>query len=735
MHPAPPRAQPSHLTAVLRRVALSACALLGIAPLVGQEPRPSDDEAPRASLVREIVTQNLAPFPRQEWVRVTVPLAPGVVTPDDPLPDLHVADHATLWQPFGGTWPDGSLRFASCMFRPILAAGTTARFALVRGRGPEVTALGEEPRRPPPFEIVVEARVDGGDPEEAVLSFSRMLESGPRQVAVMEQRIGDTGLVAQASLELLPDQDHGTFGIGVFFSDPRTEKMQVHVDLLQVHTRGVALVLRHAGRHGCTFEHGKEGTTATLLRDRTLADGQGLRRNGVLLPPADPDATGEAAMLHQTTLRAAAAVPVLAAVDWRGTDAYGPYGFVPDPPPWVLASGGPEAALARRHARFQAESARLSGGDPLAAPALGLAKNPGQTGDQNDFGLVKLEQVAATGIGSFLLEVEASVLQEGCRPTHFFEADGSPVLSANHPDWVVWSGRTHWHCAQSKDRLGKPCPEPRHDRQGWGGKDRQHWSSNYLVSFALLTRDPQIQLEIDNEIQLYLAGQTVRDGVSTSGAGAPRGAGRVMHTACWLWLVDGDPALLARMRERIEKVYWPQWHGREFSDDRVRPMSVSGADARLLEGKYPFWNPWQDSIAACGFEAFARITGGRGPGAEKARELSRSLARNALRHGWFVDGSGRAVIATAIRWKHGGEPLTDAERADGILWSYGTAFSEWSIGALEIARVDAKERGDAKDLAHAEDLLRRIRAGRRPPPDGWWDRFAEWDGLRFPERR
>ena len=78
-------------------------------------------------------------------------------------------------------------------------------------------------------------------------------------------------------------------------------------------------------------------------------------------------------------------------------------------------------------------------------------------------------------------------IRDRCRPVHFYETDASPVDPANHPDWVVWNGRTHWHGDVSKDRLGKPVPEPRSEAHGWTGKDRQHWSSNYLAAYALLT--------------------------------------------------------------------------------------------------------------------------------------------------------------------------------------------------------------------------------------------------------
>ncbi|MEI6129825.1 MAG: hypothetical protein WCR59_07160, partial [Planctomycetota bacterium] len=62
---------------------------------------------------QKITVQNLVPIPRREVVTVVVPFLRGTVPT---IPDLHVRDRATAWQPFGARWPDGSLRQALCLF-------------------------------------------------------------------------------------------------------------------------------------------------------------------------------------------------------------------------------------------------------------------------------------------------------------------------------------------------------------------------------------------------------------------------------------------------------------------------------------------------------------------------------------------------------------------------------------------------------------------------------------------
>src|SRR5262249_20876806 len=159
--------------------------------------------------------------------------------------------------------------------------------------------------------------------------------------------------------------------------------------------------------------------------------------------------------------------------------------------------------------------------------------------------------------------------------------------------------------------------------------DREHWSSNYLGAFALLTGAHWARRELANEVQLYLAGQTVGRGLSTSYGGAPRGVGRTEQAACWMYLATGDAALLARMRERLDAVYKQEWTGNTLPADAVRPMAVADPDARMLQGKYRYWTPWQDAIAATGLGAAYHVTGD-----ENARLLAEELALNVVRHGF-----------------------------------------------------------------------------------------------------
>jgi hypothetical protein len=155
-------------------------------------------------------------------------------------------------------------------------------------------------------------------------------------------------------------------------------------------------------------------------------------------------------------------------------------------------------------------------------------------------------------------------------------------------------------------------------------------------------------------------------------------------------------------------------------------MAVQDPDARMLKGATKYWTPWQDAIAAVGLGAAYRITGN-----EHARLLAEELALNSVRYGWKLDDK-ECIVATAIRWLEG-TPLTDAQLKDPdfVLWSYGTGFNEWAIGAVEIARVAALARGEQSVAERAATIQARIRATQKAPSDGYIDRLSEWDTVRW----
>ncbi len=672
---------------------------------------------------RRVTVQNLTPFARTEWTSVVVPFAKGTV---DELPDLHVRDCPTVWQPFGARWNDGSLRQAICCFHTSVDGQQLVELELDAGTGP---ALPDTTFALPPHRLQVVAEIDGelhlGD-----LVPSELLEqNAARQVVVLRCRVGDSGLVVEAPLTVWAGQEHGELGLGVFFSDPARPRMQVAITELVFVTQGLGWFPRHGRPQAVNSQPTRLGTRHVLLRNVTLGDGQGIRRVGALLPPLS-GGDDETAQRRDDTLKAASLAPLWSATEWQQSGSFGAFGHVPEPPPWMPDPRSVRVAANRRHAEFLNWS-KTTKPDPLHGPVLGPAKVPGQAGEQADFGQVGCEPVASHGLPSYLHEVEFSVLQEGCRPVHNFEDDATPVLSSRHPGWVVWDGVTHWHCGVSTDRLGKPCPRPRYETNGWKGKDREHWSTNYMGSFALLTASPSAVLEMRNETQLYLAAQTLQKDLWTSKPGVARAAGRTMLAATWLYLVTGDGELLARMRARMLESNYANWSGRDLPEGKIRPFNVRGTDARTFpDHQGESWSPWEESQTVIGFAAYLALTEDQDP---RLREMVDALALTLLRDCWQEHPGYGAQLAYAMVWK-GGEPMTDAEREDRgkVMWP-SAGFGVWGMGALHVARDAALRRGETELAAKAARYLELL-AEKRVNDGGWYDRYSQFDGVRISDR-
>src|SRR5262249_2420212 len=168
----------------------------------------------------------------------------------------------------------------------------------------------------------------------------------------------------------------------------------------------------------------------------------------------------------------------------------------------------------------------------------------------------------------------------------------------------------------------------------------------YLCGYYLLTGKHWALREIENEVQIFLGGETVDPKVITSGPGAPRAAGRTMLTGCWLYQCTGDQDLLTRMHQRMNRVLAPSFSGKDRPIEQVRTFQVQNPDPRILQGSTKYWTPWQDGLAAIGFEAFHRMSGNPTAGA-----LADAVAKNLVRYGWRIPQNAPPIIASSIRWQ------------------------------------------------------------------------------------
>src|SRR5690606_39163750 len=413
------------------------------------------------------------------------------------------------------------------------------------------------------------------------------------------------------------------------------------------------------------------------------------------------------------------------ATNWKSSKAYGPFCYLPEPPPWIT-DGGRAAAITTRELFLDWYLLR---GEAWEDRPLGLLPFAPATGTQPDFGVGKLVDVFYSGMPFLIEAARYSAGEEAHRPVHHREADGSPVLAENHPMWVVVGGRTAWSASVSPDRL-KPDPHPsgRDKTHGWTGKDHEHWSSLTLAAAYLLTGSHSLRMEVDNEIELYLASHTLpsmRPGLPSNHMGSGRAVGRTLLTMSWMYLVTGREDVAERMRRRIEECVVPQYVTLT-EPGPVRPLRIRPPDARAISTGEQ-WVPWEEAQAVMGLEACHRVTG-----SENAHVVAFTVARNLILYGFRVDFSNTRV-GYGIRWIPGGLPLLPHQLNDPewAVWP-SKLFNMWSLPATRLAIRWATTYGEPLMLSRAQKILTATEELREPPRVGplLWDEYAEWDAVR-----
>lgn len=366
-------------------------------------------------------------------------------------------------------------------------------------------------------------------------------------------------------------------------------------------------------------------------------------------------------------------------------------------------------------------------GNRWATPSKGLALRPGQTGDQHDFGVSKLSEVLTIDLGVINLDqAYANALQESCRPNHYFWEDGNPIR------WpvqglVFWGDMKHWHQGVSPERLGKPLPTME-DTKGWWGRDWEHSSTNHLMGTYALTGCPFLEDEIRNFAEAYLHGCTTQPGWATTDRGAARSVGRRSYSLAWAdWLFDLN-AVRVRVMDRLVSSYGDLL-ANLAEDSEVRqesrffPMYIHGKDGRKLNGKYPFWMPWQEAIAIQGLYAlYLQVKD------ERILKLTVAMCENLIQYGWWQRSDGSWTVGDAVAYL-GNEPLP-AEHYGNEEFTKdhsGTDFDLWAWPAVAISYlllVDSEENGERiqKILDHC-----RMRRAEQFNASPGFDRAGEWE--------
>lgn len=631
--------------------------------------------AAKPTPVGNVKLVNITGYDRRDVVTVVHPFPEStyrgepLVVVDGPYTGV-AAQHTQL----GASWPDGSWRHALVHVPARLGPRETAVRSLATGNGAR-----------PAFQWTNAVAVGAARFSLSMRIGTNLVSLGPWKL--MENghlvnawraraRVPNTTFWIEAWLEFGSGLDHARFWLHYGNSDPRDPDVTHAVGPIDLIVTGVAVRLRFESDKALSRNTTGDVTVMRLEQGSTWADGESQALKGVLLFIGG----------HGPTLRAETEWPVFAgSLEWQATGTFGPWGFLPDPPPGET----PQTIAARAVSDWKAHNRGI--GDPWAAPVLGCLPTPGGTGDQADFSAV-VATAGALGHLERLHAIGRSVYREACRPTHLRNADASPLAIGADPSILLWNGRPDHRITRNK--LGKSrglAGGEGHYGNGisWWGRDRQHWSCNYLAFYALLTGDRWARHECEHLVELWLGEMRIRSGSPVlDGMGAPRGAGRTLQAAAHLYLVTGRNDLATRARERVT-VTENGWTGRNTSPHR--PAGANAPDGRNLGGQYSFTMPWQDGLGACGLDAIGHVLRH-----QPAIDLAALWARDMQEHGIFPLNT-RLTAAKAVQWKGGawdgwqewttGSPA--AQPGDPNYVEFYRPYLTWMSPALVVNQRDA----------------------------------------------
>lgn len=671
---------------------------------------------------------NESTHPRQEWGLATVPFPQGVFRTGD---TFGVVGHPAVLVPFGSRWPDGSVRFAQLDVLVELAAGQekliTVREGVQPYAGPFTPSDSLVSRLPSFGMTMLVGLPDGSSRRASLQSFRTIRRSAARESVHARARIPGTDFVIDAWFDLFDRQDGVRFEMRLTNSDATSVEWVQEVEYVALEVSGALPSIRGAIRHRILGQATSlvGPTTLLLLGQTTFFDGQAYEWWGDLAF-LDPSLGLPDLPERLDNLRAILHSPLFGvATNWRSSGAFGPFGVLAEPPPWILDEG--RAAALDERAEFLTHY--TSPGTPFEDRPKALQPYAAATGNQDDYGVGKFVEVFASAMPQGVEEARYVGGEEAHRPVHHREADGSIVRATNRPQWISRDGRTHWSNSVSVDRLGKPYPalSPRGLAHNWTGKDNQHWSSLRLAGAYLLTGSHSLAHELEVESELYMSSHTrpgQRPGMPSNSIGNGRAIGRTLLSMSWNYLLTARLELRDHVRGRVTECILPQHFG-IAAGGSVRPIRVSGPDARTIASG-DWWSPWEEGQAVMGLEACYEVFG-----SADARTVADVVARNFVEHGWRLDFD-RTVVGFAQRYLVGGQPLPPSwlSSLEHTRWA-GPLFKEWSLPALRLARRSAIRQNDALLLSRTELLLDHVEGQREPPRVGAdWDSYAAWDCVR-----
>ena len=347
---------------------------------------------------------------------------------------------------------------------------------------------------------------------------------------------------------------------------------------------------------------------------------------------------------------------------------------------------------------------------------VGIQNDPGGTGDQEDFAATKGIYAVRTNDPKHIRLYQQSIYNDLFRGfMHYEVVDGKtvPLSLDRHPNWVTWSGRTHWHTGVSIDRLGKTESNPFGDL--WKGYDDQHRSQNTLAAYLQLSDDP-LALDIIKHITTT---DMASHRVKYRGSGAARAQGRIAGClANFFTLVDGGEtkdAISAHITLKCEVIRdLPSFN----VEGPVKVIGSHGPDGRkpIFDANgdlLPTWSVWEHGLALVGlYNAY------KANPSQLLEDNLLTLFTTIVDQGCFEASDGWWLVSD--QWYLGGQSVPGGLHKDNPFIAYGRGgVNGWTKAAI-MAAAEFLPLGANKDKAIA---CSRYFSNGKDPANGWED---EW---------
>lgn len=686
---------------------------------------------------------NAAPFRRREWVRVALPCgALSGSTRFSFITDRGVRLRAVKFETIG-THSDIWLVFTPFDGMQVIDGEFVADSVASINPFTLHPWVGDEPNKLLPL---IEVRIRMGlsvVPHRTELPFpvlgaEPIVSDGALRFA-FQAPVGSLGFMAEGWVTFFDNSPVADVRIALVWSDRRNPEHDYYVEGISF-LSGEPVVFDFARLNGMSERPVWNGThwVTQVSGPIGFIDGSGLPligrmlclpRDGDSLPQYDPgtysmdDPAANIAQDYET-LTAGQFVPVLGV-----SDAFSGKLLASKNLPRLSIPFAQQQSLARAGALgFFAQFGQSPGTFYTTPRPIGIGRNPGMTGDQNDFGAQKGWEAVTAMEPLWLYQALHSVVADFFRGVMHYEQNGQRLNPDAHPQWVTWSGGTHYSPSVSPDRLGKRLPV-------WGDRvatlyesyDEEHRSQTSLALLYALTGDPLLRYIIEHYSTTDVAGVRHR---LNFGTGAPRAIGRQLH--CWanfLVLFPEGSVVRNRFRALIDRavqVMLDTWYGGRFPgpvdiiSDRTDPRMGITWNNEVM----PAWSVWEHGLFAVGAYAAWKVT-------KDARLLDviRRVCRTVVRYGAFQDDLGWTFLST-VHWpKSGIGPTGVAEgqplpaqfytRESSLVQPLNGEVSLWTRNAVLIF-IETIEEGDP-DLPRARSLCASFAQG-----DTSDTRMAEW---------